>query len=206
MEWKYPLTNHVYRRLSRPLAARLAKTRITPNQITWFSGFLGIVAAGLVAFEYIYAAVGLLFISGILDCTDGDLARAKGMVSRYGAYLDHMMDRWVDGALVIGLVLLDFESLWLVGLMAMMGTYLATAPRTKAEAEGVSCLVGLATRDFRMLVWWVGLLLGQYYWLLAALAILGLVTSLHRTGHSLSKLRKVEDETATDAAPGEGPS
>jgi phosphatidylglycerophosphate synthase len=200
MEWKYPLTNYVYRRLSRPLAARLAKTRISPNQITWVSGLLGIGAAGLIAFEYIYIAVAVLFISGILDCTDGDLARAKGQVSRYGAYLDHMMDRWVDGALVVGLVLLNFEALWLAGLLAMMGTYLATAPRTKAEAEGVSCLVGLATRDFRMLVWWVGLLSGQHFWLLVALASLGLFTSFHRTGHSLTQLRKVEEVPVTEPA------
>lgn len=198
MEWKYPITNYVYRRLSRPLARRLAGTRITPNQITVASGLLGIAAAPLIALGYLYEAVALLFISGILDCTDGDLARARGQVTRYGAYLDHMMDRWVDGALVVGLTLLN-PSLWLVGLLAMMGTYLATAPRTKAEAEGVTCLVGVATRDFRLLVWWVGLLLAQHFWLLVALALLGFITSFHRMSHSLGQLRGVEAREAGPA-------
>lgn len=194
MEWKYPLTTYVYRRLSRPLAARLARTRITPNQVTWIGGTVGMAGVVLVALQQFYLAVALLVISGILDCTDGDLARAKDQVTRYGAYLDHMMDRWVDGALVVALVLTNFETLWLVGLLAMMGTYMATAPRTKAEAEGVSCLVGLATRDLRMLIWWVGLLLLQPYWLLLLLALLGLITSIHRTGHSLGQLRTAEAE------------
>ncbi|MFQ5838370.1 MAG: CDP-alcohol phosphatidyltransferase family protein [Thermoplasmata archaeon] len=199
MEWNYPITNYVLRRFSRPLAARLATSRITPNQITVISGVMGLGGAGLIALEYIYAAVFILFISEILDCTDGDLARIRGQASRYGAYLDHMMDRWVDGALVVALIFLD-PSLWMVGLLAMMGTYLATAPRTKAEAEGVTCLVGIATRDFRLLIWWVGLLLAQYFWLLAALALLGFITSLHRTGHSLSQLKSVEEPHEAEAA------
>lgn len=108
---KYPILNYfrVERYLTRPLASLIVRvvlnTRITPNQITVFSFFIG-VAAGM------YLAMGtrqgfvlggiLAWMSSIFDCADGMLARLRNSSSAYGAYLDLFLDRITDLILLGG--------------------------------------------------------------------------------------------------------
>jgi len=86
--------------VARPLAAvllvPLAKSRITPNQITFLSLATFVAAMVLLALERghlgLVAAALVLELSYILDCTDGQLARLKHQTSPVGAHLDFLMD------------------------------------------------------------------------------------------------------------------
>lgn len=87
--------------LHRPVAARLvawlAATRVTPDQITWLSGVTGVAAAAVLlagsGFPVLRGvAAVLLFLSVVLDCADGQLARARGTSTTAGATLDGVMD------------------------------------------------------------------------------------------------------------------
>lgn len=109
---KYPILNYirVERYLTRPLASLFVKfiynTKITPNQVTIFSFFLGI--AGAIFFsagEYKYFLAGgiLVQLSSVFDCADGMLARSKDMCSRYGAFLDLFLDRIADVFILSGI-------------------------------------------------------------------------------------------------------
>ncbi|HRY30195.1 MAG TPA: CDP-alcohol phosphatidyltransferase family protein [Elusimicrobiota bacterium] len=87
------------RLINRPAAAmlvtRLIPTAITPNQITAVSFLLGIAAALFIATGGGAAsAVGalLLELSIVVDCVDGQLARAKGLTSEWGDIFDHTSD------------------------------------------------------------------------------------------------------------------
>jgi phosphatidylglycerophosphate synthase len=96
--------------INNPIASLIVravfKTKITPNQLTFSSFVLGLTGAFFLFLgEPGYFIVGgvLAQLSMIIDCSDGMLARAKGMGSHYGAYLDLFLDRIVDFSLLLGI-------------------------------------------------------------------------------------------------------
>ena len=121
------ISRHINRKMSEPMARLLAKTRVTPNQVTWAA--FGIVLLSLVSCVLGYNIIaGLLIqLSAIVDCVDGSLARLKNMTSEFGGFLDSVLDRYADILIVLGLTLwsLSYETyfgIWLVGFLAITGT------------------------------------------------------------------------------------
>ena len=188
MELKYPLTHYVYRRFSIPIAKVLVHTSVTPNMVTYIATFLGFAAAYLIALRYTIHGIIILMVSQILDCADGDLARLTNRVTKKGAYLDRVLDRFVDAGLIIALISLKPERYWFIGTLAIVGTFLVSVTRIMAEAIDIECKVGLATRDFRILAIVIGLLMGEVFYLLVFLAILGFLTAFHRMIHTIGKV------------------
>ena len=125
----------VERYLNRPLASLVVRlvynTPITPNGLTLFSFFLGLLAVfSLSQGKYIYFILGGIGIqlSSIMDCADGMLARSKNMCSEYGAHLDIFLDRIMDFSMIIGISVgvyraTDNENLLVLGFLAA-GLYL----------------------------------------------------------------------------------
>ena len=177
--FEYLLTEKVYRRFSKPLAKFLSRFNLNPNHLTIFAGFIGIIPAFLIYYGRFYEAVATIFISQILDCTDGDLARLTGKTTKRGAYLDRVLDRFVDAALIIGLVSVN-PDLWLMGMLALTASFGVSITRAMAEAEGVSVKVGIGGRDTRLFLIMAGLLTGLIFETLAILFALGVITTLHR--------------------------
>jgi len=187
-KWEYVLTELVYRRFSKPLAKFLARFNIHPNHITILAAIVGIVPAFLIVMGKFYEAVVVILVSQILDCTDGDLARLTGQVTRKGAYLDRVFDRFVDAALITGLVALNPVKFWLVGMAALFFSLSVSITRAMAEAEGAICKVGIGGRDTRLFIVMIGLLLGRIYETLIILAVLGFITTTHRIIHTIKQL------------------
>ncbi len=183
------MTKYVYRRFSVPLAKILAKAEVAPTTVTIFATVIGIASAYLFAVKRFHAGAAVLFASQIVDCADGDLARITGSVTKKGAYLDRVLDRFVDAAILIGLIATNPLKLWLVGSLAMLGTFGTSMTRVMAEALGAECKVGIGGRDLRTLIIIIGALAGEIYYLLAILAFLGFATSIHRIVYTMSKLR-----------------
>lgn len=90
-----PVSKYIYRPLSRPLTQLLLHTSITPNQVSYIVGVIGLVGCFLTALpgqaNLVWGA-GLVFASGILDGCDGEIARLKHQYSSYGAWLDTVID------------------------------------------------------------------------------------------------------------------
>ena len=180
MEMRYPLTQYVYRPVSVPLANLLARTPVTPTHVTFISAALSF--GGGVAFGFrLYLLGALLTLLGsITDCIDGDLARATGSTSKAGGYLDHVFDRWTDAALIVGLTASSLDEFALIGIAALVGTFMTSYARTKAQVVGKDADVGLGGRDVRMLILVVGAIAGYIFVALAVVAALGLITAVHR--------------------------
>lgn len=187
MKWEYPLTNYVYRRFSTPIARYLARFDVDPNVITILTLIIGLLAAFSIIINR-YLGILLILVTMIFDCVDGDLARIKDEVSEFGAYLDSISDRVVDAAIIIALIT-PIPQKWFIGALALFSTAMVSYSRTKAEAEGAECKVGIATRDFRLLIVLIGLVIGELYYLLIALTILCVITVIQRIVHSLRLLR-----------------
>lgn len=103
-EW---VDQRIHRPLARRVVALLVRTPITPNQVTLLSALVGVAAALAVArgaHEARWCAIGgvLLFVSVVLDCCDGQLARARQVSSTYGAILDGVADYVVGASIGIG--------------------------------------------------------------------------------------------------------
>lgn len=183
------ITNIVYRRFSRPIARFLARYNVNPNSVTYFAFAIGILSGYLIAVGKIYLGVLVLFISQIFDCVDGDLARLTNRVTRYGAYIDRVFDRFVDAAIIMGVVALNPEKLWLAGFLALVFSFGVSMTRAMAEAEGAECKVGIAGRDTRIAIIIAGLLLGYYNETLWVVAVLSFITTLHRIIHTVKQLK-----------------
>src|SRR5690242_11629052 len=92
----------------RPLAAVFVylfySTPITPNQVTFLSMLVALVGDATLLFCPGRVGLGmaalLLYLSFVLDCADGQLARVKGMSSSVGSYLDFLMDEIKAVALI----------------------------------------------------------------------------------------------------------
>jgi len=166
----------------------LGKYDIDPNVITYISAILGILAGFMIYLGKIYESVLIIFLSQILDCTDGDLARLTGKKTRKGAFLDRIFDRFVDSAIIGGIVSLNPLKYWLTGFLALVGSLSVSISRAMAEAEGVICKVGIAGRDTRLLIIMLGLIFGFYNETLIIVAILSFITVTHRIIYTINKL------------------
>jgi phosphatidylglycerophosphate synthase len=192
VDLNYPLTRYVYRPLSVPLASVLARTFITPVQLTWISAVLTVGGGVLFGFELYIAGVALTLAGQIADCADGDLARITKRTSRTGAFLDSVLDRWTDAALVVGLGLSDPERYGTAAAFALIGSFLTSYARARAQSLGGDCPEGVATRDTRLLLIMVGALFDLILPALWAVAILGFLTSIHRMVTAVKDLHKFD--------------
>jgi phosphatidylglycerophosphate synthase len=136
----------------RPLWKLVLASGISPNAVTLTAMVLG-GAAGLSVATGRFALGGWLFLlSGILDTFDGRLARARNQVTPAGAAFDSLLDRYADGAMLIGLAFY-FRDSWVLipALAAIFGTSMVPYVRAKAESFGVAMKDGLMQRPERVL-------------------------------------------------------
>ena len=180
MEVGYLLTRYAYRPLSVPMASILARTRVTPNQVTYAGSALSFGGGIAFATRRYKLGAGLTLLGSLTDCVDGDLARMSGRTSRAGSYLDHVFDRWTDAALIIGLTFSDLSYLAPLGFGALVGSFMTSYTRTKAQALGTDCQVGIGSRDTRMLILVAAGIMERPAVGLVAVGALGLATAVQR--------------------------
>jgi CDP-diacylglycerol--glycerol-3-phosphate 3-phosphatidyltransferase len=173
---------------ARTLATRsiggLARTRITPNALTTVGVSLCLAGSVVVLFEnrnewLFYWLGAVLFVVGsILDILDGALARAGGKTTPFGAFIDSTTDRVGEGAMLGAIALIfhrhDLPVALALAFAAVVGSFLVSYTRARAEALGLRGDVGLGSRAERVVVITGGLVLAPIsIWLLVgAIALL----------------------------------
>lgn len=161
------------RRLASRSMSGLARTRVTPNALTTAGVSLCAAAAVLTYFEYrneilFFWLAALVFVVGsVLDILDGALARAGGKQSPFGAFLDSTTDR-VSEAFVLGAIALVFhrrgnEVALGFAFAAVVGSFLVSYTRARAEALGLKGDVGIGSRAERVVVITAGLVLAPWW-------------------------------------------
>jgi CDP-diacylglycerol--glycerol-3-phosphate 3-phosphatidyltransferase len=174
--------------ISRQLTEAVARTGISPNQITAL-GFLANVAAGvLVGFGFFIAGALVMLLGGLLDLIDGSLARLTSQATPFGEVFDTVMDRYSEGAVLFGLLIWELnrghavESALIFASVA--GSFMVSFTRARAEVLRMDVKEGLFTRTERVGLVAVALLLaGIPYVLLGSLwvlAVLSNVTAIQR--------------------------
>lgn len=156
----------------QPIAQFIANLGITANMLTITGLVFGIGAGICIAFGRLQLAGALILIGGTFDLMDGAVARASKAVSTFGALLDSVVDRYSEGAIFLGLVIYfsRFSSGMgmrkaLIGLaltcLALIGAFLVSYVRARAEGLKVECKVGLLQRPERVILLSLGVLFGN---------------------------------------------
>ena len=144
---------------------RLIESRLTPNAIS-MAGLIGnLVAAVLITQEEFFLA-GLAFIAGsVMDTLDGRYSRMSGKGTPFGAFLDSSLDRVEEGIVLaaVGAYFAEQGNEMAVAavVLAVLFSLMVSYTRARAEALGVECKVGLATRAVRVVIISAGLLFAK---------------------------------------------
>lgn len=141
----------------RPVGLQLGRWGARPNWITTISLLVSCLAA--TAYGYRFPLVGALALalSGFVDMLDGAVARATGTTTRFGGVYDHVLDRYAEFAVLLGIGVGGLvEWFWVV--FCLFGMVMASYVRAKAESLGglASCTVGVAERQEKLILLLVG--------------------------------------------------
>jgi phosphatidylinositol phosphate synthase len=180
---------------------RLIESRLTPNAISMM-GLVGNLVAAVLVTQRLFFLAGVAFVLGsVMDTLDGRYSRMSGKGSLFGAFLDSTLDRIEEGivlAAVAGYFAVtgdDFAAAMCV--VAVLFSLMVSYTRARAEALGVECKVGLATRPVRVVILSVGLIfakgagLGDFELLapaVYAIAALTIFTTFQRVWHVRNEL------------------
>ncbi|MDD5163511.1 MAG: CDP-alcohol phosphatidyltransferase family protein [Candidatus ainarchaeum sp.] len=183
-----------FNKLSIKIGVICSKVPLSANQWTLVSLIPAIIAVYFLVKEQFLAAAILFFISAAIDLVDGSVARVTGTVSKFGAYLDTIVDRYVEGMIVFGLLFASLPEffipayawIFLYFFGSLMTTYAkASAKEKELVIEGKELKGGILERAERLIILFVGILLAvinplYLVFVLIILAVLSNITALQR--------------------------
>jgi phosphatidylglycerophosphate synthase len=162
-----PMARIVDRKISWRISYRLARTAVTPNQVTIANTLLGLVCALLFATPNYWARLvgALLFVASItFDGVDGELARLKMSETEFGGKLDVVTDNIVHVAIFVGIYTGVYRAshndafLYLMAVqlggfaLAAVATYLAFSSRDSGAQRWIDAVDRWSGRDFAYLL------------------------------------------------------
>src|SRR6201996_4190212 len=188
---------------------RLIESRLTPNTIS-LTGFVLNLAAAALLVDRMFTLAGIAFIVGsIMDTLDGRYSRMSGKGTQFGAFLDSTLDRLEEG-IVLTAVAAYFASRHMqvavaAVVVAVLASLMVSYTRARAEALGVDCKVGLATRPVRVVILSIGLVfakgagIGDFELLAPAIYVIAgltIFTVFQRVWHVRNELTRMDAEAA----------
>ena len=175
----------------------LTLSGVHPNVLT----LIGLVVNGVAAWilsrgEFLYAGLVILG-AAVFDLTDGAVARNANKVTRFGGFLDSVMDRYSDLILLTGLLVyyagINRFGYIVLTAVAMTGTVLVSYSRSRAENVIESCKVGFLERPERIVLIIIGALFNRMAPVLWVLAVLSNLTVIHRIVHTWRETRRLDE-------------
>jgi len=182
-----PVIIGYYYWLLGPLFRFVNGTKLTPNQITIASVGAALVTGAAIATGHFSLAACLLIAGATLDIVDGQLARAKKLSTKSGAFLDSTLDRVSDGLIFGGCVVYYAGTpMMLVSLVVMIMSFTVSYARARGETLGVSGAEGLMQRADALCI-------------MAVLNTFTVVSRIRFTMRALDEGAKTATTTATPA-------
>jgi len=166
---------------------------ITPNQMTVVSFLISLLSSAAYVLGAPWLGGTIAQISSIVDGVDGEIARAKGISSRFGAFFDTILDRYSDLVVIIGASFYVCKTIGVNTYVAMLlvlavsgdilVSYLHSVGREHlGEHPGkIGKLPSFASRDVRIFVLFVFSLFDKVLYGLTAIAVMSYVYSLVKT-------------------------
>ncbi len=215
----------VYLRIIDPLAAWLVRRGVGPNTITTIGTLTYIVGGAIYASGHIRTAGWWVGLTAMFDVLDGKVARASGRTTVFGAFYDSTLDRVADGAVLGGLAVFFARNSTLqeiphwagtpmvtVTLLGIIGTFLTSYTRARAESLGLDAKVGLMQRPERVVLLsapqaFFGLALDGYVLMgiVTLLSATAWMTAVQRVAYVHRVTRAIDRADAAPALPPDAP-
>jgi CDP-diacylglycerol---glycerol-3-phosphate 3-phosphatidyltransferase len=161
-----------------PVVAGMAGIGLRPNHLTVLGFTLSLGAGYAFALGRFRTGAVIATVSGLFDILDGQLARRTNTITRFGAFFDSTLDRMADAALLLGFAgfymigLLDMAEnpqrvlanlqrglepitwavLAVLAMLAVVGSFMVSYTRARAEGLGLDCKVGWFERPERIVL------------------------------------------------------
>jgi len=178
--------------LSKKIGVVFSKFGLSPNQWTLLSFVPAVFSFYFLIQRYFLSAALLFLLSSFMDWIDGSVARVTGKVSKLGAYLDTVMDRYVEAIIIFGLLFANLPGCyfpiyaWL--FLYLLGSFMTTYAKSAAKEKGLlesELKGGLLERAERLIILFIGILLAHFNtlyltYIIVILAILTNVSALQR--------------------------
>src|ERR1700680_4058846 len=146
-------------RAIEPAISILARNNVSPNALTTVGTLLTIAAAVVYATGHIMTAGWIMSATAFFDVVDGEVARRTGRSTVFGAFYDSTLDRVADGALMAGFTVFYATNpvhhniyMVVVCLVGIIGTFLVSYTRARAESLGIDAKVGVMERPERIVL------------------------------------------------------
>jgi phosphatidylinositol phosphate synthase len=146
-------------RVIEPAISLLARNNVSPNSITTVGTLLTVAAGVVYATGHIMTAGWIMAATAFFDVVDGEVARRTGRSTVFGAFYDSSLDRVADGALMAGLTVFYATNpvhqnlyMMVVCLCGIIGTFLVSYTRARAESLGIDAKVGVMQRPERIVL------------------------------------------------------
>lgn len=148
-----------YLRVIEPVASLLVRLRVSPNALTTLGTLCSIAGGVAFALGRIHLGGWIIGLCAIFDVLDGVVARRTEQSTAFGAFYDSTLDRVADGA-VLGGILYFFATdpvhknaaIVVLALLGIIGTYLVSYTRARAEGLGIDAKVGVMQRPERVVL------------------------------------------------------
>lgn len=185
-----------------PIALGLGRLGLTPDALTLVGFGITVVGAALLALQHWSLGGIVVFLGGAFDMFDGTLARATGRVSRLGAFMDSVFDRWGESIVYVGIVaggvLGDHQRVPILAAAALAAAFMVSYVRAKSEGLGFTqgsgmAAVGIMPREVRLVILSLGLILTNapdikaLEFALAIIAVGATITTIQRILHVRSQ-------------------
>jgi phosphatidylglycerophosphate synthase len=206
---------HWFLWLVDPVAALSIRVGLTADFYNFAGLACGAAAGAAIALGRLELGGWALALSGVCDILDGRIARAQGVTSPYGAFIDAVLDRFIELFFFVGLAffLRNSAAGAVAATLALGGSVLVSYARAVGEALGVECTGGLMQRGERLALLSLASLadrgisaaLGQptgtvLLWVAYFIGLTSVVTAVHRTVWIARRLRA----TPRPASPARG--
>lgn len=195
--YPWPMLNAKIRgawdRIMAPVGRFVGRSRISPNAVTLLGLLIQVGAALLILDGAVLAAGVVATVAAVFDVLDGAVAKARGLASNFGAFLDSTTDRLADALYFLPIAWLyavapdiparDQEWVAALALATLVLAFMVSYVKARAEGLGFTCDVGIAERAERSIIVILGLLLDLIPIMLAILAAASLVTVIQRIAY-----------------------
>ena len=225
-----------YLRVIEPVADLLVRSRVHPNVITTVGTLCSVIAGFIYGSGHIRTAGWFLGLTALFAVLDGTVARRTGRSSTFGAFYDSTLDRVADGAVLSGLAVFYTREairaatavptgpglfaaispvdknvgMVIVCLAGIIGTFLVSYTRARAEALGMDAKVGIMQRPERVTLLsapqaFFGLALHGWVLMLivATLSVTAWITALQRIAFVRRRTRAAHDATGATNTSGD---
>jgi phosphatidylglycerophosphate synthase len=172
--------------LDKPLGQIARSIPFSPNSLSVTGFLITLFACYILSFDLLSGGI-LILVGAAFDMLDGVVARTNNKITRFGAFLDSVLDRYSDAAIFLAIAYNLRSVSHMTGVLLCLGTllgaFMVSYSRARAEGLGEECTYGLMERPERIILISFGAISGFIVPALWVLVVLTNVTVVQRIYH-----------------------